>query len=79
MLKPVSRKGYDFSDLSYAVIDACQDVQRQLGVHCMEVDYQRALEIAFSKSGLSWQREVGEFWRETPGSMPFCTYAWAGR
>ncbi|HKY78958.1 MAG TPA: GxxExxY protein [Anaerolineales bacterium] len=55
---PRSRKGYDFSPLSYAVIGACQDVQRQLGVHCMEVDYQRALEIALSKRGLSWQREV---------------------
>jgi hypothetical protein len=40
------------------VIGACQDVQRQLGVHCMEVDYQRALEIALSKWGISWQREV---------------------
>jgi GxxExxY protein len=53
-----SRKGYDFSDLSYTVIGACQDVQRQLGVHCMEVDYQRALELALSKRGLSWRREV---------------------
>jgi GxxExxY protein len=53
-----SRKGYDFFSLSYAVIGACQDVQRQLGVHCMEVDYQRALGIALSKRGLSWQREV---------------------
>jgi GxxExxY protein len=58
MTQPASRRGYDFSDLSYAVIGACQDVQRQLGVHCMEVDYQRALEIALSKRGLSWQREV---------------------
>jgi GxxExxY protein len=55
---PSSHKGYNFSPLSYAVIGACQDVQRQLGVHCMEVDYQRALEIALSKCGLSWQREV---------------------
>jgi GxxExxY protein len=53
-----SKKGYDFNPLSYAVIGACQDVQRQLCVHCMEVDYQRALEIALSKRGLSWQREV---------------------
>ena len=53
-----SRQGYEFSTLSYAVIGACQDVQRQLGVHCMEVDYQRALEIALSKRGLTWQREV---------------------
>jgi GxxExxY protein len=58
MTPPSSRKGYDFNPLSYAVIGACQDVQRQLGVHCMEVDYQRALEIALSKRGLSWQREV---------------------
>jgi GxxExxY protein len=54
----ISRKGYDFLELSYAVIGACQDVQHQLGVHCMEVDYQRALEIALSKRGLIWQREV---------------------
>jgi hypothetical protein len=43
-----SKKGYDFSDLSYAVIGACQDGQRQLGVHCMEVDHQRALEIMYN-------------------------------
>ena len=53
-----SRKGYNFSPLSYAVIGACQDVQRQLGLHCMEVDYQRALEIALNNRGISWQREV---------------------
>ena len=58
MKKPHSNKGYSFSPLSYAVIGACQDVQRQLGVHCMEIDYQRALEIALSKCGLDWQREV---------------------
>jgi len=58
MTQPGSRKGYNFSALSYSVIGACQDVQRQLGVHCMEVDYQRALEIALSKRGLTWQREV---------------------
>lgn len=58
MTQPASRKGYDFGSLSYLVIGACQDVQKQLGVHCMEVDYQRALEIALSKRGLDWQREV---------------------
>ena len=58
MTQPSSQKGYNFSPLSYAVIGACQDMQRQLGVHCMEVDYQRALEIALSKQELSWQREV---------------------
>lgn len=34
MAMPHSRQGYDFSDLSYAVIRACQDVQRQIGLHC---------------------------------------------
>jgi GxxExxY protein len=58
MNRPTSYKGYNFNPLSYKVIGACQDVHRQLGVHCMEVDYQRALEIALSKCGLSWQREV---------------------
>ena len=53
-----SYKGYDFNQLSYEVIGACIDVQRQLGVHCMEVDYQRALEIALGKHGIAWQREV---------------------
>ena len=53
-----SHQGYGFTLLSYTVIGACVDVQRQLGVHCMEVDYQRALEIALSKRGLTWQREV---------------------
>lgn len=58
MTQPYSYKGYKFGSLSYRVIGACQDVQRQMGIHCMEVDYQRALEIALSKRGLSWQREV---------------------
>jgi len=50
MLSP--RKGlYQFEPLSYNIIGACIDVQRQLGVHCMEVDYQRALEIALPKFG----------------------------
>jgi GxxExxY protein len=58
MSQSTSREGYHFEPLSYKVIGACQDVQRQLGVHCMEVDYQRALELALSKIGLEWQREV---------------------
>ncbi|HNB51153.1 MAG TPA: hypothetical protein PK530_04390 [Anaerolineales bacterium] len=41
-LHPPSRKSYNFGSLSYRTIGACQDVQRQLGVHCIEVDYQRA-------------------------------------
>jgi GxxExxY protein len=53
-----SKKGYDFEELSHTVIGACIDVQRQMGVHCMEVDYQRALEIALAKSGVEFQREV---------------------
>lgn len=55
---PRSTKGYDFEPISHAVIGACIDVQRQLGVHCMEVDYQRALELALPKHGLYFQREV---------------------
>jgi len=53
-----SDKGYDFSQLSYDTIGACIDVQRQLGLHCMEVDYQRALALALPKRGLIFQREV---------------------
>ena len=49
---------HQFESLSYKVIGACIDVQRQLGVHCMEVDYQRALELAFPKFGVEFQREV---------------------
>jgi len=48
----------EFEPLSYAVLGACIDVQRQLGVHCMEVDYQRALEEALKKRGLEYEREV---------------------
>jgi GxxExxY protein len=55
---PRSEKGYSFKQLSHDTIGACIDVQRQLGVHCMEVDYQRALEIALPKRGLHYQREV---------------------
>lgn len=50
--------GYDFEPLSRVVIGACIDVQRQLGVHCMEVDYQRALELALPKRGLRFEREL---------------------
>jgi len=53
-----SRKGYGFESLSYDVIGACIEVQSQLGLHCTEVDCQRALEIAFKKRGTSYQREV---------------------
>jgi GxxExxY protein len=55
---PASKKGYQFGQLSYDTLGACIDVQRQLGVHCMEVDYQRALELALPKRGLQFQREV---------------------
>ena len=53
-----SRKGYAFGTVSHDTIGACIDVQRQLGLHCMEVDYQRALELALPKKGLEYQREV---------------------
>ncbi|TAH48898.1 MAG: GxxExxY protein [Chloroflexota bacterium] len=53
------RKGlHKFEPLSYNIIGACIDVQKQLGLHCMEVDYQRALEIALPKFGVQFQREV---------------------
>src|SRR5437868_1009745 len=53
-----SARGHAFGTLSQQVIGACIDVQRQLGVHCMEVDYQRALELALAKHGLEFAREV---------------------
>jgi GxxExxY protein len=53
-----STKGYQFGTLSSAVIAACIDVQRELGRHCMEVDYQRALELALKACGLDYDREV---------------------
>lgn len=49
---------HQFEPLSYKVIGACVDVQRQLGVHCREIDYQRALELAFPKFGVQFEREV---------------------
>ena len=49
-----SRQGYQFGQLSYETIGACIDVQRQLGLHCMEVDYQRALALALPKRGLRY-------------------------
>lgn len=49
---------YSFEPLSYNIIGACIDVQKQLGLHCMEIDYQRALEIALPKFGVEFQREV---------------------
>ena len=58
MSEPFSIKGYTFGTLSYETIGACIEVQRQLGVHCMEVDYQRALELALAKRGLGFEREV---------------------
>ena len=50
--------GHVFERLSYTVWGACIEVQRQLGPHCMEVDYQRALELALAKRGLQFIREA---------------------
>jgi GxxExxY protein len=50
--------GHTFEPLSYTVFGICIEVQKQLGPHCMEVDYQRALEIALAKSGLEFIREA---------------------
>ena len=47
-----------FEPLSYSVFGACIQVQRQLGPHCMEIDYQRALELALPKCGLEHLREA---------------------
>ena len=58
MPKPSATKGYEFNQLSYDTIGACIEVQSQLGVHCTEVDYQRALELALPKRGLQFEREV---------------------
>jgi len=49
---PLSKKGHSFSQLSCDTIGACIEVQRQLGLHCMETDYQRALELALAKRGM---------------------------
>ena len=49
---------HKFEPLSRQVIAACIEVQRQLGMHCMEIDYQRALELALPKQGLIIEREV---------------------
>ena len=61
-----STKGYDFQPLSHDVIGDCIDVQRQLGVHCMEVDCQRALELALPKRGLQFQVRSSDFSRFFP-------------
>ena len=58
MDKPYSEKGYDFEPLSYRAIGVCIDVMRQLGVHCKEEDYQRAIALALSNSGIQFEREA---------------------
>jgi GxxExxY protein len=58
MTKPSSTKGHSFQQLSYDTIGACIEVQRQLGVHCMEGDYQRAPELRLPKQGLQFEREA---------------------
>ncbi len=54
----IQGRKHQFESLSYKVIGACIDVQQRLGTHCMEVDYQRALEIALPKFGVQFEREV---------------------
>ncbi len=49
---------HTFERLSYEVWGACIEVQRQLGPHCMEVDYQRAMELALCKRGREYLREA---------------------
>ena len=50
--------GYQFEPLSYKIFGAYIAVQRQLGPHCMELDYQRALEIELRKLLLEYIREA---------------------
>ena len=50
--------GHVFEQLSYEIFGACIDVQRQMGPHCMEVDYQRALAMALPARGLDLIREA---------------------
>lgn len=57
MEQHIRGKRHQFERLSYKVIGAYIDVQRQLGTHCMEVDYQRALEIALPKFDVQFERE----------------------
>lgn len=49
---------HTFEPLSCEVLGACIEVQRQLGLHCKEVDYQRALALALTKRGIDHEREV---------------------
>ncbi len=58
MSQPPKVSHHSFEGLSRKFIAACIDVQKQLGLHCMEVDYQRALELALPKQNVSFQREV---------------------
>ena len=50
--------GHQFEPLSYKVFGACIAVQRQLGPHCMEVDYQRALKMELVKQNFGHVREA---------------------
>lgn len=50
--------GHKFEAVSYTVWGACIEVQRQLGLHCMEIDYQRALRLALPKRGLTFLFET---------------------
>ncbi len=58
MTNSSASSAHDFEPLSRVVLGACIDVQRQLGVHCMEVDYQRALALALKERDLDYEREV---------------------
>ena len=57
MDEPVEKKGYRFEALSHDVIGVCIDVQRQLGLHCKEEDYQRALALGLKKRDIKFERE----------------------
>jgi GxxExxY protein len=58
MTAEYSRRGHKFGTLSHDVIGACIDVQRAMGIHCRELDYQRALELVLPKCEVTFEREV---------------------
>lgn len=58
MWSPHASRKREFEPLSYAVLNACIAAQSQLGRHCTEIDYQRALELALPERGLGFEREV---------------------
>ena len=45
-------------DLSYKIVGLCMEIYRQLGNSCKEKYYQRALEVAFRKNDMVFNKEI---------------------